>query len=393
MTRKTPAETIAKAPTYFRATKASGNAPASIDPEGGYRNAGIIRGVSVITRGEALGHDVWIDNHFLNEVADAINALSQGVKSRFTHPGISSDGLGRHTGRVMDAKFEGDRVLADQHFAASAHDTPNGDLAGYLLNLAADDPEAYGLSIVFEQDPEAMDEFLLANQSRGRFESPDPFNKKNLPHVRLKKIRAADAVDEPAANPGGLFHRENEIYDEAAAIASFALGISDEAPTELSLGVDPVRTRGFIERFFQTHNLEVVEMGSKNETEINEVENLELDSNETETNEVETNETEQTAGEPAVELSDGVTEARRFQEAFGDKGPVWYAEGLSFEAARNRQFAELSNSLKEKDEKIAELKTKLSASKAIDGEDSPVELATTEGETKGKGFASKIKIK
>ncbi|AMV16591.1 hypothetical protein [Planctomyces sp. SH-PL14] len=48
--------------------------------------AGLIEGVSLITEGEALGHEAWIDSVFAQQVADALNASEKGVKSRFTIP-------------------------------------------------------------------------------------------------------------------------------------------------------------------------------------------------------------------------------------------------------------------------------------------------------------------
>ena len=41
--------------------------------DGGKYGVGMIENVSVITRGEALGHDAWIDEPFLKQVAEAIN--------------------------------------------------------------------------------------------------------------------------------------------------------------------------------------------------------------------------------------------------------------------------------------------------------------------------------
>src|SRR5689334_16629540 len=92
-------------PTLFRTPVVRSEQP-RIDRDGGYRQAGVIYGVSVITTGEALGHDMWIDDEFNASVADAINAERYGVKSRFTHPSLSGDGLGKTVGRFMDAYVE-----------------------------------------------------------------------------------------------------------------------------------------------------------------------------------------------------------------------------------------------------------------------------------------------
>ena len=82
--------------------------------DGGDSKAGLIVAASVTTRGEAIGHGMWLDNEFLGSVAEAINSQGdQGIKSRFTHPSMSGDGLGRFLGRIKDGRVSGDQVLAD----------------------------------------------------------------------------------------------------------------------------------------------------------------------------------------------------------------------------------------------------------------------------------------
>ncbi|MCH8284926.1 hypothetical protein IIB79_00175, partial [candidate division KSB1 bacterium] len=117
--------------------------------DGGENGAGIIKGMSVLARGEAEGHDFWVDSVMLRQTAKAINSDPRGVKSRFSHPSLSGDGLGMHLGRVHSARKSGDRVFADLHFIEAAHTAPDGDLAKYIMDLAEQDPSAFGASIVF----------------------------------------------------------------------------------------------------------------------------------------------------------------------------------------------------------------------------------------------------
>ena len=126
---------------YLRARVATGN-PA-VDRNGGNYGFGMISGVSIITRGEALGHDLWIDTEFLQSTADAINARSEGLKARFTHPGMSGDGLGTMLGKVTDARVAGNQVVGDLHFVESATKAPDGNLADYVMTLAEDTPEDF----------------------------------------------------------------------------------------------------------------------------------------------------------------------------------------------------------------------------------------------------------
>lgn len=230
-----------------------------IDREGGDNGAGIIRGLAVITNTEALGHGFWVDQRMLHDVQESINAAGhQGIKARFTHPGLSGDGLGSFLGRMKNARVDGDIVRADLHFSQSAHNTPDGDLAAYTMDLAESDPDAFGTSIVFSHDRKAEQEFLDAYDVDGEFESPDVKNVNNLPHARLAALQAVDVVDEPAANPDGLFHRQAEIGEEADALAAYALGLSDQKPTLSALSIDADRVSAHLSRFLDRNGLQVV---------------------------------------------------------------------------------------------------------------------------------------
>ena len=139
---------IADKPTTFRGTLATGlSAGSKIDPNGGEYSAGLIPGFAVITRGEALGHGMWIDRDFVNSVSESLSSGS--VKSRYTHPDMSSDGLAKSLGRVSfcESGEEEDIVRGDLHFYESAHRSPDGDLAAHVMSLADEDSESFGASI------------------------------------------------------------------------------------------------------------------------------------------------------------------------------------------------------------------------------------------------------
>lgn len=243
----------------------------SVEREGGDFGAGVIYGYSVITEGEALGHSMWIDKEFLNQVATAGNEKPAGLKSRFTHPGLSGDGLGKAIGKSKNFRVKGNQVFADLHFFESAHELPElGDAAGYLMGMAEEAPEDFGTSIVFDPDVKAEREFIAANGGKvveddegthyGKFQSPDKKNKKNFRHARLASLNASDVVDEPAANPHGMFSAGflpgSELAARAEAVLSFAFGLTDEAPDELAAGPHPERARVFVQGFLERHGLE-----------------------------------------------------------------------------------------------------------------------------------------
>jgi hypothetical protein len=354
---------------HFRASVVKSTSQ-TIERNGGRYGHGVIRNVSVITRGEALGHDMWVDADFLSDTVGAINAKDNGLKARFTHPGLSSDGLGKYLGKVHDAVMVGDKVLADLHFKESATKTPDGDLAAYVMQLAEDAPEDFGISIVFDNDEAQMEMHRLENTTNGRFVSPDENNKHNFPHARMSQLRAADVVDSPAANPEGLFHRNQEIAEEAELLLAYSLGLSDERPNLSCFDVDADRLSAAVQRFLSRHNLSLVEKGSEMP------DNVKPDSPVV---------TQPTREEFAAEL-------RRFTADFGAKGAEWFAEGKSYGDCQGLLIAELRSQLAAKDETIRSLQQRLAA---VDlGENRPAKFAeaATEQPRERSGFNSRIRI-
>lgn len=327
--------------TLFRGARASVEEPIQVSRTGGDYEAGLLSGVSLIATGEALGHDMWIDEITLDQVAQYANQGKHGVKSRFTHPSMSADGMGRHLGRIKNVRVDGYRVLGDLHFAQSAHATPEGDLAEYVMTLAEEDPAAAGLSIVFEHDQEAEQEFM-AEHTSNEFASPDANNTKNFPHVRLEKLRAADIVDEPAANPDGLFDRQTLARD-VDELLSYAAGISEHKPKSIAFGVDADRASQFLSRWLQSHQLSIV---SRNE------ENSEM-SEATEIVEAGVSD----SAPASFTREDFLSELSAYVDRFGsENGQKWFSEGIDLQDALGLQcdlFAE----------QIEQLKTELSDAK------------------------------
>lgn len=262
-------------PELFRVT-APKQPTGEISKHGGDYGGGLIRGFAAITRGEALGHNLWIDDQFLAQLEAAlINAGETGLKSRFTHPDMSSDGLAKYLGRAKTGRLDGQRVLTDLHLAKSAHKSPDGDLAGYILARTAEDPASFGASIVFYRDQDAEAAFLLEHGAKldndwldtSEWQSPDPDNVKNLRHARLATLEAVDLVDSPAANPAGMFHRGP--IAELASLTDWALGLRAERPADTcqSLDVDPDRLKAYVERYLANRGLQIVPIKSPADTQ------------------------------------------------------------------------------------------------------------------------------
>lgn len=191
--------------------KNSAQKPPRVDRAG----SGRINGLSLITKGEALGHDFWIDETTLDQVADQ----AEGSKGRWTHGNLCADGLGTHLGRWQDVQRLGDSVVGDFVFSPTAKNVkPEGlsvDAPAYLMDLAERDPDAAGVSTVLEladfEVEKLSDEDKKAGKQAKRF-------------ARTKSTPRADFVGDPAANPDGLFagtpselsERAGKAIDEAA---------------------------------------------------------------------------------------------------------------------------------------------------------------------------------
>jgi hypothetical protein len=160
-------------------------------------------GVSIATIGEAVGHRLLFDQVTLSQLQQLGSSKASGIKSRFTHPDWFHDGLGKYLGRVRNFRQDGDRVIGDLYISPAAHTSPGGDIGQYVLDLAREDPGAFGVSIVVDVDRVwvATDgQEIPVNEGR-------PSNARDkYPVARLQALYAADLVDEPALNPNGLFN-------------------------------------------------------------------------------------------------------------------------------------------------------------------------------------------
>lgn len=368
---------IAAPPIRFRAgvSRSKVVGKVRVERDAGVYGAGMIHDVSMITVGEALGHEMWCDHAFLAQVVEAVQHAYRGIKARFTHPGLSNDGVGTKLGKFFNARLEGDQVIADLHFQQAAHETPDGDLANYVMTLAEETPEDFGLSIVFDHDTEASEEHAAHHSEPGQsFESPDEGNKENYYHARLHKLYAADVVDSPAANPGGLFKAGQEAAVEADQLLEFALGISDVKPAQSLFNVDGDRAKQFVARFLSRHGLTLIK-----EVEMSE------DVTQVETPEVQAE---------GLTREDFNAELTRYVEAFGkERGSDWFIQGVEFADAQALCIEELNAELAAAKEEAAELRQRIE-SIALGEEDSGV-VTPVEEETVNpyKGFAGKINIK
>ena len=181
-------DTIAD-PALFRTTRQA-ELPSKVD-----RKANIVFGANLMQVGDLNNGDArpWtVDAESLSQAQKMMSKGNNGAKARFTHPNMSSDGMGSYLGRWKNVRVDGGTLRGDLHLADAAFKSPQGDLGTYVMDLAESDPEAFGVSLATRLDYASLEEF---DKKKTGEKWP----------MRFSDIRAGDIVDEPAATRGGMF--------------------------------------------------------------------------------------------------------------------------------------------------------------------------------------------
>lgn len=218
------------------------------------RKAKVIFGANLMQIGDLNEGDSrnWtVDAETLSQAAKFMSQGNNGTKARYTHPNMSSDGMGSFLGRWKNAKVDGDTLRGDLHVAEAAFNSPQGDLGTYVLDLAEEDPEAFGVSLATKLDWDNLDEFESAQYEERRQARK---NNEALPELkkwpmRFTGIRAGDVVDEPAATRGGFFSLTDVDNRNLPAQATALLDsyFSDAEPDVVT-----ARINGFLATYFQS---------------------------------------------------------------------------------------------------------------------------------------------
>lgn len=189
------------------------------------KEKGIIANVAVMTVGPARGHGFQIDSDTIASALKAFNA-NANVKSRFTHPERRFDGdsIEFTVGRPQNFRIDGDTLRADIHLLKSAANLPGmGNVRGWLLDMAEEDPRIFGMSVVVR--------FSFVKQV-------DPkTGLEKEPVGIVEYAHAVDFVGNPAANPNGLLSTPKEGKENmkltAAQLALLAtLGLAANSPDD-----------------------------------------------------------------------------------------------------------------------------------------------------------------
>lgn len=175
------------------------------------RKERVIRGFVVAQEGAFKTGRGEFSRKSLSTIVELMGQSPTGLKSRFTHPSLSGDGLGKFLGRARNPRKDtflrqgpdGEQqklgmVRADLFLSNSASRSPDGDLAGYIMDLAEEDPDALSSSLVLKK----KDEVRLDEKTKQPATDADG---KPLPAIwHPTKLHASDIVDTGDAVDGLL---------------------------------------------------------------------------------------------------------------------------------------------------------------------------------------------
>lgn len=146
---------------------------------------GIIRGVSLITMGDARGHGLVVDDVTLNQLKNSMESASHpGIKAKLNH----RSGVEAVFGYINNFSIQGNKLKGDLNLLKNHKDY------NQTMEQISTMPGQIGLSVAFQGDKEQQGAKTYA---------------------RCKRIISVDLVADPAANPDGMFETkvDNEIYN------------------------------------------------------------------------------------------------------------------------------------------------------------------------------------
>jgi hypothetical protein len=163
------------------------------------REAGVLRGVSVITEGEAKGHGMIVDGVTLEQVKACAETYVDGLRVKMDH----YTGIDAMVGVLRDFQIDGLQLRADLHLIKSHDDFEK------ILEMAETMPGSFGLSISFSGESEDVevpsDDSEEVEPNSGELPPSVEGGVEIVRAARCMEIYSADIVDQPAANPSGLF--------------------------------------------------------------------------------------------------------------------------------------------------------------------------------------------
>lgn len=227
-----------------------------------------LKGVCICKMGEALGHEVWLDEEFINGVYEQGKDTNKGLICHFGHSCPNGERIKDYMGffenfEIKDSTdHEGNpckAVFADITFSETA--AAIGDNVKWVLGLAKERPDALALSIVFAVGDYKIktvdgdltwEAYMDANGMNSYWNEFMAASTDGKVYVVLGKLYGADFVAEGAATDG-LFQKGNsemkpedekkETVDEVDEVTEAAEENKDGAPAEDETAAEDVETK------------------------------------------------------------------------------------------------------------------------------------------------------
>lgn len=138
--------------------------------------SGVIRGVSLITMGDARGHGLIVDQKTLDQLKKSLDGTPDpGIKAKLNH----RSGVEAVFGYINNFSIQGNKLKGDLNLLKHHRDY------NQTMEQISTMPGQIGLSVAFQGDKEAGEGGKI--------------------YARCKRIISVDLVADPAANPDGMF--------------------------------------------------------------------------------------------------------------------------------------------------------------------------------------------
>ena len=150
---------------------------------------GVIVGCSVITCGECAGKHkgTWVDQKTLSQLLKLASTFKDGIKVKLSQIREHDGSVAAIIGTLKSFRIDGDRLRADLTLLKT------DDNFDKIVEMSQKMPEAFGLSVVVPSNYEKQGDKQI---------------------LRPTDIYSIDLVEQPAANPTGLFSAKNSMSDE-----------------------------------------------------------------------------------------------------------------------------------------------------------------------------------
>lgn len=161
------------------------------------RENGILKNTCVANFGDNKNGS-YFDDVFINDLAKLGNAEEGGIKSRFGHPNECGTSFGTYIGRYRNFNVQNGNLFADLHIDNITKKTQvDGKgimMFDYIMDMAETNPDMFGNSIHIYSEV---------------YEKPIDGELKRLHN--LKKFKAVDLVDDPAATDSLFSANSNDL--------------------------------------------------------------------------------------------------------------------------------------------------------------------------------------